>query len=101
LELFLERFFLQYIPFTSLPFAGHSSLFIHVIKTFKLPLDRTLRKALSLIENRANIDCGNGGYDFDVNLNFAPLLNILEATSTEKYVRRFTEEPLGSFNPFK
>jgi hypothetical protein len=101
LTLFLKRFFLQFIPFTALPFDGHCDLLINVIKTFQLPLDRTLRHALSLIENRANIDHGNGGYDFDVNQNFAPLLKILEATSAEKYVRRFPELPLGSYNPFK
>lgn len=101
LEHFLKRLVVLYIPFSIESFDDRTEILIQIIRRFSLRLGNALRLSLVVIENRTNIDYGDGGYDSDVRVNFEALRKIHDATNPTPYKLRFPPEPLGAFNPYK
>lgn len=96
----IARFFVDYLPETTLPFTN-VKLIVDLIRRFGLDVDVPLRASLRRIEYRNYADDGDGGYEYERNPNFDTLSQVLDATSNLPYEALFPKETLPPFNPMK
>jgi hypothetical protein len=100
LHALIARFFVDYLPQTTLHFTNVKFL-VDLIRRFGLDVDAPLRASLQRIEYRNNVDDVDSAYEYAGNPNFDTLSKVLEATSNVPYKPLFPKEPLPPFNPMR